>query len=204
MPTQQDVQKKYGGKWRDVGDWGDTTWSRAPRLDPIGQLVWSDQYGWQDAGQMKRMAKRGGDFSGLTKQMDPDFLKYFMAKPEGTSDPELRAQYGQDWGSHFAGSDFFKNYAQQQLAANPNSPYASMYGPNSGWNWGNEAAGANFQAPGGGLPPGIGQNTVGPGGDVRPGGLPPGISRNEAGPGVGMGMQMAGLQPQRQYGRGRF
>ena len=204
MPTQQGVQKKYGGKWRDVGDWGGTTWSRAPRLDPIGQLVWSDQYGWQDAGQMKRMAKRGGDFSGLTKQMDPDFLKYFMAKPEGTSDPELRAQYGQDWMGHFAGSDFFENYAQQQMAGmDPSHQYFNTYGPN--WNWGNEAAGANWQAPGQPEIPPVGGGADKIGGPQVPGRTVNPMGRiQQTGPGMGMGMQMAGLQPQRQYGRGRF
>ena len=201
MTTQADVQKKYGGKWRDVGDWGGENWSRAPRLDPMAQLVWNDKYGWQDAGQMKRMAKKGEDFSTLKAQMDPDFLKYYMAKPEGTSDPELRAQYGKDWMQHFAGSDFFKQYAQNQLQQNPNSPYAATYGQN--WDWGNETAGSAFDPsayswynPGQGMPEVPTQAPGGPPPIVGPGGINPDLSQ------LGMQSQMGGLQRPSQFNYG--
>jgi len=220
MPTLQDVQNKYGGNWRNI-DLGGGDWYRAARLDPIAQLVWSPQYGWQDAGQVKRMLKRGGSLSDLTPQMDLDYLNYYMAKPEGTSDPELRAQYGKDWMDYFAGSDFFKQYAQHQAQNYDRShPYWSMYGPNSGWNWGNEAAGSKFgdiagqwswyNYPGAGGTSPATQPIEGPGGTAPGNNALPGAPgyKIPGRPGVpekdlGMAYQMAGLQPSRyNYGGG--
>lgn len=103
MPTLQDMINQYGGRWYDFGRLaGQPGWFRTPGIDPIGRPVWNPQYGWQDWDQIRNM---GGDYSSLKPQYG-DVMDYFKPKPMGTSDPQLRARYGQDWGQAY-------NYYQQ-------------------------------------------------------------------------------------------
>lgn len=110
MPTLTDLFNQYGGKWYDFGrKAGQPGWFRSPQIDPMGRPVWSPEYGWQD---WDVIGKLGGDYSSLTPRFG-DWEQYFTPKPAGTSDPELRAKYGQNWQMYLPG-------AEQQIASSPN------------------------------------------------------------------------------------
>jgi hypothetical protein len=102
MPNLTDMINQYGGKWYDFGrQAGMPGWFRTPGIDMVGRPVWSPEYGWQSWNRIRNL---GGDYSGLTGQFG-DVSQYFQAKPVGTSDPELRARFGQNWQQYIPGAE---------------------------------------------------------------------------------------------------
>jgi len=125
--TLRDLFNMYGGKWYDIGtEMGYPGWFRSPHIDPIGQPVWSPMYGWQDAATIKKLK---GDFSSLTPNWGR-WEQYWQPKPQGTSDPELRSQYGgQNWMNYYKGDPYFNEYAAQ-------NPWTNAWGGQSLWTGG--------------------------------------------------------------------
>jgi len=135
--TLRDLYNMYGGNWYDAGALaGYPGWFRTSGIDPIGQPVWNQQYGWQDMATLKKL---GGDWSSLTPQWGR-WEQYWQPKPQGTSDPELRRTYGKDWMSHYAGDPYFNQYAAS-------NPWLNEWGGQSLWAGGGSGYNPNQPAP---------------------------------------------------------